>query len=144
MSADRRRVWIVACTAALAAATALCGCGGVIVQDDFAVQRSGAGPGGNLTIVVNDAGTVRCDGKPAVPVTDPQLIQARYISTTLATPAQHGLTLPPQPGSVFRYYVRTPDGHVSFSDNSKDQPSIFPQLQLLTLQIAQQDCHLTQ
>ncbi len=125
------------------AALALAGCsGGIIVQDDFYVQRSGNVPGAALTIVVNDAGTATCDGKAPVPVTDPQLIQARYIQTTIAPQAQQGLTLPAGPRPVFHYTVRTPDGHVSFYDDSAHQPSIFGALTLLTLQIAQGDCHL--
>ena len=77
-----------------------------------------------------------------MPITDPQLIQARYIQTTIATQAQQGLTLPPGPHPVFHYAVRTPDGHVAFYDDSAHKPSIFGALALLTLQIAQTDCHL--
>ncbi len=119
------------------------GCGaGIVVQDDFVVQRTGNVPGADLTLVVNDAGTAACDHRPPVPITDPQLIQARYIQTTMATPAQQGLNLPAGPRPVFHYLARTPDGHVGFYDDSKGQPSIFGALTLLTLQIAEQDCHL--
>jgi hypothetical protein len=121
---------------------ALTGCGGVIVQDDFAVQRTGDVPGANLTLIVNDAGTATCNRAAAVPISGAQLIEARYIQTTIATQAQQGLTLPAGPRPVFHYAVRTPDGHVAFYDDSKGQPSIFDALALLTLQIAQQDCHL--
>jgi catechol 2,3-dioxygenase-like lactoylglutathione lyase family enzyme len=125
------------------AALVLAGCnGGIMVQDDFFVQRSGSAPGAALTLVVNDAGTAACNGKAPVPVSDPQLIQARYIQTTIAPQAQAGLTLAAGPRPVFHYYVRTPDGHVSFYDDSPHQPSIFGALTLLTLQIAQADCHL--
>ena len=126
-----------------AAAPALGGCGaGIVVQDDFLVQRSGSVPGAALTLVVNDAGTATCNRKSPVPISGPQLIQARYIQTTMAPQAQKGLTLAAGPHPVFRYYVRTPDGHVSFYDDSKGVPSVFDSLTLLTLQIAQQDCHL--
>ncbi len=124
---------------------ALTGCGGgIVVQDDFLVQRTGNVPGGDLTLIVNDAGTATCNRAAPVPITDPQLIQARYIQTTMAPQAQQGVTLPAGPRPVFHYAVTTPDGHVSFYDDSKGQPSIFDALMLLTLQIAQGDCHLAQ
>jgi hypothetical protein len=128
--------------AALSAAVALSACGGQTLQDDLFVQRTGSGPGANLSLVVNDAGTASCNRRPPVPISGPQLIQARYIQMTMAPQAQAGLTLKPGPDPVFHYLVRTPDGQVSFADDSKGQPSIFSQLMLLTLQIAQQDCHL--
>jgi len=120
----------------------LSGCAGTIVQDDLLVQRTGSVPGAKLTLVVNDAGTATCNGKAAVPISGSQLIQARYIQMTMVSQAQHGLTLPPGAHPVLHYAVQTPDGHVSFYDDSKGQPAIFPAIQLLTLQIAQQDCHL--
>lgn len=125
------------------AALALGGCGsGIVVQDDFYVQRSGSVPGAALTLVVNDAGTATCNRSRPVPISDPQLIQARYIQTTIAPQAQQGVALAAGPRPVFHYAVRTPDGHVSFYDDSRHLPSIFGSLALLTLQIAQQDCHL--
>lgn len=125
----------------LGAAVLGCG-GGVRLQDDLAVERSGAGPGPALELIVNDAGTASCNRKPSVPVTDPQLIEARDLTTALAADARRGATLPPGPQSVFRYRVRTPDGHLSFSDDSPAAPATYGRLQLLVLQIAQQDCHL--
>jgi len=133
-----------ACAAGLGlaalAAVALTACGGIIVQDDLAVTRTG--PGGTLTLVVNDAGTATCNRKASVPISGSQLIEARYISMTIAPQAQNGVTLKAGPRPVFHYYVETPNGHVSFYDDSPGAPSLFQQIALLTLQISQQDCHL--
>jgi hypothetical protein len=111
--------------------------------DLFAVQRGGTVPGAGLNVVVNDGGTVRCNGGSSVKMNDPQLLQARSIQTALHDPASHKVTLAPGPQSVFNYTVRTPDGRASFSDDSRGQPAVFFQLALLVRQIAQQDCHLT-
>jgi len=127
--------------AVLAATLALSGCG-TVLQDDLFVQRTGSGPGANLALVVNDAGTASCNRRPSVPISGSQLIEARYIQMTMVPQAQAGLTLGPGPDPVLHYTVQTPDGHVSFYDDSRNEPSIFPQIVLLTLQIAQQDCHL--
>lgn len=137
-----RRHWPLIALGLLLAFGVLSACGGTIVQDDLAIARTGSVPGARLTLVVNDAGTVTCNGRPAVAVSGSQLIEARYIQMTMVTQAQHGLTLPAGPRPVLHYVVDSPDGHVSFYDDSPAQPSIFQALQLLTLQIAQQDCHL--
>lgn len=126
-----------------AAMTLLAGCGaGVSLPDDLAVLRTGGSAGDRLEIVVNDSGTAACNGRAPVPISDPQLIQARYINTTIATYAKRALSLAPGSQPVFRYYVRTQDGRVSFSDDSRGAPPILSSLELLVLQIAQEDCHL--
>ena len=83
--------------AAVAAGAVLAACGGgIILQDDLAVERTGSGPGARLNLVINDSGTVMCNGHKAVPITDPQLILARYLSMALADDAQEGLSLKPR------------------------------------------------
>ncbi len=132
-----------AALAAVAAGAVLAACGGgIILQDDLAVQRTGNEPGARLNLIVNDSGTVMCNGHKAVPITDPQLILARYLSMALADDAKQGMTLKPGPRPVFHYVVRTPDGQVSFSDDSPHVPSLFSQVGLLVLQISQGDCKL--
>jgi hypothetical protein len=127
---------------ATAGSIALSACSGTVVQDDLFVQRTGSGPGANLSLVVNDAGTASCNRRPSVPISGSQLIEARYIQMTMQPQASAGLTLGPGPAPVLHYTVHTPDGHVSFYDDSPRQPGIFSQIMLLTLQIAQQACHL--
>jgi hypothetical protein len=131
---------IAACVLAVLAAE---GCGGGQISPDlFAVQRSGSVPGAALQMVVNDGGTVTCNGGGARPVSDPLLLQARAVTRDLHDPATRGLALPPGPQPVLRYAARTQDGHVSFSDDSAAQPAVLYRLALLVRQIAQQDCGL--
>src|SRR5213082_2464007 len=105
----------------------LAGCG-TQSPDLFAVQRAGTIPGARLRLVVNDGGTVRCDGGRAVDLTDQQLLDARQIQRDLKSPAKRALRLPPQPGSVLRYRVTTPDGAVSFADDSRGRPAVLNRL----------------
>ena len=122
------------------AAIVLAGCAGVKPPDLFIVERSG--PGGRLTLLVDEQGGLRCNGTRAPALSDPQLIQARAIQEELATPAGEHLALVPRPGSVFSYRVRDEAGSVSFADNSSTQPKVLRNLALFVLQVAQQNCHL--
>ena len=122
------------------AAIVLAGCAGVKPPDLFIVERSG--PGGRLTLLVDEQGGLRCNGARAPALSDPQLIQARAIQEELATPAGEHLALAPHPGSVFSYRVRDEAGSVSFADNSSAQPKVLRNLALFVLQVAQQNCHL--
>lgn len=127
----------------IAAALALCGCGGVKAADLFILTRTGPTPQARLTLLVNEEGGVRCNGGPALRLSDPQLVQARAIQEDLHDPATSHLALAPQPGSVFSYSLRDVDGSVRFGDNSAKQPKVLRNLQLFVLQVAQQVCHLS-
>ena len=128
---------------AVAFAAALGGCGGgETLPDLFAVRRSGSVPEAKLAIVVNDGGTVKCNGGASRRITDSQLLEARSVSTGLHDYAGRGLALPPGPQPVLSYAVRTQDGHVSFADDSRGQPAAFYRLALLVRDIAKQDCGL--
>jgi hypothetical protein len=129
--------------ARLAAATAvalvpIASCGGIEAPDLFIVERSG--PGGRLTLLVNEEGGLRCNGGRELKLSDPQLVQARAIQEELKTPAGEHVALRARPGSVFGYYLRDESGSVSFADNSAGQPKVFRNLVLFVLQVAQQDC----
>jgi hypothetical protein len=130
---------IAAVALVLAAGVVLAGCGGVKAPDLFILERTG--PGGRLTLLVNEQGGLRCNGKREPALSDPQLIQARAIQEDLRTPAGEHLSLPPRPGSVFAYRLRDESGSVSFADNSPAQPKVFRNLALFVLQVAQQNCH---
>jgi hypothetical protein len=127
---------------ALAAALLLSGCGGIKAPDLFIVNRSGAGPGARLTLLVNEEGVVRCNGASPLRLSDSQLVQARTIQEDLHDPASKRLSLPALAGSVLSYDVRDESGEVRFSDNSPRQPAVFRQLALFVLQTAQRVCHL--
>ncbi len=127
--------------AVLAAVGGLAGCGeGVELPDLFVVTRTGGGE--KLTVRINEGGVVHCNGGAAHQLSDPQLIQARGVTEELQTPSSKHLSLPPRPGSVFRYRVRDAEGTVRFADNSPGQPSALHHLQYLVLEVAQRVCGL--
>lgn len=134
---------------ALTGAGLLAGCGeSVELPDLFVVTRTGGGE--KLTILINEGGAVRCYRNSAHPnpahpgpthqLSDPQLIQARGVTEELQTPSAKHLSLPPRPGSVFRYKVRDAEGTLRFADNSAGQPSALHHLQYLVLEVAQRVC----
>ncbi|HEX3979337.1 MAG TPA: hypothetical protein VHW96_23905, partial [Solirubrobacteraceae bacterium] len=71
--------------AALAAVVAvlLAGCFDVQSADLFLLTRTGQGR--TLTLLVNDGGTIRCDGGKAKAVSNSTLISARDLSDNLST-----------------------------------------------------------
>lgn len=102
------------------AATGLMATGcGVETPDLFVLTRTGTIPGARLTLLVNDGGTVACNGGATRSLPGPQLLAARAIERDLAPDARLGRRLPPGPGAVLSYTVRTQDGTVAFSDTSR-------------------------
>jgi hypothetical protein len=121
----------------------LAGCGGVTAPDLFIVYRTGSTPQARLTLLVNEEGGVTCNGRAAAQkLSDPQIVKAREIQEDLAKPSSSHVVLPPQPGSVLRYFVRDESGYVRFSDNSAGQPEVFRKMQLFVLQASQEICRL--
>jgi len=133
------------CTAAVALALAWAGlgaCGGRS-PDLLVVARSGSIPGANLTLLVNDGGTVRCNGGADRRLSDPQLLQARTIVRELDEDATRDRKLPAGPSSILRYRLRMEAGNVEFSDTSTGaQGGAFAQTQLFARRVAQQVCGL--
>jgi hypothetical protein len=128
-------------TAVLAVVAVLVGCGeNVELPDLFVATRTGGGE--KLTVLINEGGAVRCNGGRSHQLSDPQLIQARGVTEELQVPSSKHLSLPPRPGSVFRYVVRDAEGTVRFADNSARQPSALHHLQYLVLEVAQRVCGL--
>lgn len=101
--------------AGLLAALALAGCG-TSSPDLFVLTRSGSLPGARLSLLVNDGGTVRCNGGAPRALPDARLLDARRIQEDVADDAKKGLTLPARAGSLLRFRIRTQDGTVTFSD----------------------------
>ncbi len=129
---------------ALLAALALSACGGVKAADLFILHRSGSGAGAQLTLLVNEEGSVHCDGGKALKLSDSALVQARAIQEELHEAAASHLSLPARAGSVLSYYLRDENGTVRFSDNSAGQPKVLRELQLFVLETAQRVCGLAQ
>jgi hypothetical protein len=133
----------------LALAGLIAGCGeSVELPDLFLVTRTGGAPDARLSVLINEGGAVRCYRNPGAglgitrQLSDSQLIQARGISEELQQPSSKHLSLPPRPGSVFRYHVRDAEGTVRFADNSANQPSVLHHLAYLVLEVQQKVCHL--
>jgi hypothetical protein len=93
----------------------LAGCG-ASSPDLFVLSRSGSLPGARLTLLVNDGGTVRCNGGAPRPLSDPQLLAARDIVSSVKADAQKSLALPQRSNALLRFHLRDQDGTVTFSD----------------------------
>jgi hypothetical protein len=126
---------------AVAGAGAASGCGAA-PPDLFLVRRTGAIPGAALTLRVTDDGRASCNGRPMVEISSAQLIAAREIQRDASRPAKARLRLPPRPGSVLNYVLRTQDGTVRFSDDSARQPLVLYRAAALTRAIAKGPCRL--
>jgi hypothetical protein len=129
-----------ATAAALLAALALAGCGSR-APDLFGVDRSGQGPNAKLRLVVNDGGSVTCNGHEH-PLDADRLLRAREVTRELEDQARLHLELPPGPGgsSVLAYRVRLEAGTVAFSDTSANLPASFTKLELLVKDISEDVC----
>jgi hypothetical protein len=130
--------------AVLVLAGALAGCGlNVESPDLFLLTRTGEGH--KLTLLVNDAGTIRCNGAAARNLPDPLLLQARDLAGGLGGDAQNSLRIPAPPNSVYRYTIRLQQGTISFPDTAAASGK-YPRLaqaEQFTLQAAQQGCGLS-
>lgn len=121
---------------------ALEACGGRS-PDLLLVERSGSIPGAKLTLLVNDGGTVRCNGGANRRISEPQLLQARTIVRELEEDAGRGRRFAPGAGSILRYRLRMEAGTVEFSDTSTAaRGGAFAKAQLFTRRVAQQACGL--
>jgi hypothetical protein len=106
-----------AAAVAVLCCAALAGCGfAVQAPDDFLMTRTGQGA--RVTLLVNDAGTIRCDGGRARPITSALLISARDLVDDLQTDATNHMRIPQAPNSVYRYTVRMQAGTISFPDTA--------------------------
>jgi hypothetical protein len=131
-----------------AAAAGLAGCGlNVQSPDLFTLTRTGQGR--PLTLLVNDSGTIRCDGGKAKSLPDPLLLDARDLADDLNKDAQDKLQVPPPASnSVFSYKVTLKDGTVAFSDTAASDTAAraHPELaraELFAVQAAQGPCGLS-
>jgi hypothetical protein len=130
--------WV--CAAALAALLSLllAGCFDVQSPDLFLLTRTGQGR--KLTLLVNDAGTIRCDGAKAKPISNTALITARDLSDNLATDAQNGLKIPNAAGSIYYFTIKLAQGTVAFPDRAAAGRQVLAQAELFAARTAQQEC----
>ena len=139
MKLDVAGAWARAACAVVLGSAALAGCGlNVQSPDLFLLSRTGQGR--SLTLLVNDGGTIRCDGSTPRPLADPLLLSARDLATELDNDAKSGLRIPAGARSVYRYTVKLQDGTISFPDTAgADHPEL-AQAELFVLQALSGPC----
>lgn len=80
-----------------------------------------------MTLLVNDGGTVRCNGGEPRALSARQLLDARRIAEDLSQEAHDHVTLPAPSDSLLRYRLRTEEGTVTFSDvDAGRRPELAP------------------
>jgi hypothetical protein len=122
-------------------AVALAGCLNVEAPDLFVLTREGQGQ--KLTLLVNDSGTVRCNGGPTKPLPDPLLLQARDLATSLDNELKAKVHPAPTAHSVLTYTVKLQDGTLTFPDTAAATYKPLSQAELFAIQAAQQGCGLS-
>ena len=127
--------------AALAAAAVASSCG-TPLPDLFDVTRSGRDPNANVTMLVNDGGTVKCNKLEPKALDGPRLLEARDLARELSKQAELAIELPPGEGATLRYRVRTEAGTVAFSDRSTGRPAAFNRLIAFTANVTENVCKL--
>ncbi len=128
--------------AALVALLLLAGCGAPSA-DLFVVTRSGKDKNANVSVLVSDDGTVRCNrGKP-VEMGAKRLLAARQLARDLQKQAALGLELPRGPGAILSYKVRLQDGTVGFSDTSRGRPATFNRVAAFSADVIERVCKIT-
>jgi hypothetical protein len=108
--------------------------------DDFLLTRTGGS--GPLTELVNDSGTISCNGGKARRISSAMLIAARDLVTRLDPDAKRGMRLPASAsaGSVYTYTIKMQDGTISFPDTAAARhPELGPAEQF-ALQAAEGPC----
>jgi len=121
--------------AAILLCAGLAGCGfDVQAPDLFVLTRTGRS--GTLTMLVNDSGTIRCNGGKTKSLPDPLLLQARDLATNLDNDAKANLRIPVPANSVYSYKVTLQDGTLTFPDTAAAKYSELAQAEQFTLAAA--------
>jgi hypothetical protein len=127
---------------AIVVAALIAGCGlNVQSPDLFLLTRTGQGA--RLTLLVNDSGTIRCNGGKARNLADTLLIQARDLASNLDTDAKKALNIPRSRDSVAMYRIRLQDGTISFPDTAGGRHKELAEAELFAVTAAQQACGLS-
>jgi hypothetical protein len=130
-----------AALALLTLAATLAGCGADVSSPDlFLLTRTGEG--GKLTLLVNDGGTISCNGAHTRALADPLLLEARDLANSLDGDAKANLRIAPPPNSVFRYTIRLQNGTISFPDTAAagGRYPALAQAELFAVEAAQKAC----
>ena len=125
--------------ALIATVAVLAGCGFDVQSPDlFQVTRTGQGQ--KLTLLVNDSGTIACNGGKPKALPDRLLLQARDLTTNLNADAKAKARFPAGPGSVFSYTVKVQNGTFTFPDTAAGARKELSQLELFVVQAAADPC----
>jgi len=128
---------------ALILAALVTGCGFEVEEPDlFLVTRTGA-HGQKLSLLVNDGGTISCDGRKPKTLPDPLLLQARDLATNLNTDVSDKLRFPASARSVYSYTVKVQNGTMSFPDTAALSRKELSNLELFVVQAAANPCGLS-
>jgi hypothetical protein len=119
----------------------LCGCGLQVSSPDL-FQLTRTGQGAKLTLLVNDGGTIRCNGQSAKPLPNSMLLDARHLVTALDKDAKAKLRLPGSAQSVFTFELRMSSGTVTFADTAAAAHPELAQTELFALSAARGPCGL--
>jgi hypothetical protein len=138
----RRRRFARGATAtavATSAALALAGCGGAY-SDLLAVERTGSLPDAQVSYVVNDGGTIRCDGGSEQQLPSKLLLESRDVVRALREQFEARTAYPRSPRALLRFRAETADGEMTFSDVDGARDPDLGRLVLLVRRTAQQMC----
>jgi hypothetical protein len=128
-----------AAAAVLATVAVLAGCGFDVQSADlFQVTRIGQGE--KLTLLVNDSGTLACNGGKPKSLPDRLLLQARDLSTDLNNDAKSKARFPTSARSVFSYTVKVQNGTFTFPDTAAESRKELARLELFVVQAAADPC----
>ena len=121
----------------------IAGCGFDVHEPDlFLVTRTGA-HGQKLSLLVNDGGTISCNGGKPKSLPDPLLLQARDLASRLNTDVSDKLRFPPSARSVYSYAVKVQNGTLFFPDTAALSRKELSDLELFVVQAAANPCGLS-
>ena len=106
--------------------------------DLFLLTRTGGAT--KLTLLINDSGTISCNGGPAKQLSDPLLLRARDLATSLDTDAKAKLRIPLSKNSIYSYSIQLQDGTIRFPDTAALKHPELAQAVSFALQVAQRPC----
>jgi hypothetical protein len=122
------------------AAAIVAGCGLQVQGADlFLVTRTGQGQ--KLSMLVDDDGTISCNGGKAKQLPDPLLLAARDLAPSLNNDVKLRFTR--TPASVFTYTVEVPNGTFTFPDTAASSRKELAQLELFVIQAAADPCEVS-
>jgi hypothetical protein len=128
-----------ASAAPVVAAAVAAGCGLAVQSPDlFLLTRVGQGK--PLRLLVNDGGTIRCNGGSPKKLSDPLLLQARTLASDLSKDAKAGLRIAASARSVASYTIKLQDGTISFPDTAAATHPELARAELFALQASQSAC----